>query len=376
MKSITDAFPEAKTAMEKFNEDLKTGFEESLSGQGIQSGAVGRKLCDIVKDTLDNVDMPDTSREALSEAFEAGLKGIQLDMEEFSMELKNSGMETTEAFGKGINDMEALAAVSGSRDDALLYFGNLINEDAAWSALVSACDEKGGNIPEWIGQGIDRNKGVVASAARSLINTIENSLGSEINVQVSLSMANAAIAEAEGGTSKGAPKLSLPWMGTGSGSKGTVPKGSAKKSKFARNARGGIYSSPIATILAEDGDSEAVIPLNSSSRAKALWRDAGKMLGMEPVEDKTAYNSLPAKRNRQAYEEIKAFTSGNSPSPGNASTGGNVYITCSPQITIKGNADKNTVSKAFSGSYAELSKVLDRYFADKKRVSLSGKVAF
>lgn len=380
MKSITDAFPEAKTAMEKFNEDLKTGFEESLSGQGIQSGAVGRKLCDIVKDTLDNVDMPDTSREALSEAFEAGLKGIQLDMEEFSMELKNSGIETTEAFGKGINDMEALAAVSGSRDDALLYFGNLINEDAAWSALVSACDEKGGNIPEWIGQGIDNNKGVVASAARNLINTIENSLGSEINVQVSLSMANAAVAEAKGGASKGAPSLSLPWMGTGTGSstvpKGSTKKGGAKKSKLAKNARGGIYSSPIATILAEDGDSEAVIPLNSSSRAKSLWRNAGKMLGMEPVEDRTAYNSLPAKRNRQAYEEIKAFTSGNSPSPGNASTGGNVYITYSPQVTIKGNADKNVINRALSGNYTEFSKFLDRYFADKKRVSLSGKVAF
>ncbi len=97
---------------------------------------------------------------------------------------------------------------------------------------------------------------------------------------------------------------------------------------------------------------------------------------MEPVEDRTAYNSLPAKRSRQVYEEIKAFTARTSPSPGNASTGGNVYITCSPQITIKGNADRNTINKAFSGSYAELGKMLDRYFADKKRVSLSGKVAF
>ena len=116
--------------------------------------------------------------------------------------------------------------------------------------------------------------------------------------------------------------------------------------------------------------------LNSSSRAKSLWRNAGKMLGMEPVEDRTAYNSLPAKRNRQAYEEIKAFTSGNSPSPGNASTGGNVYITYSPQVTIKGNADKNVINRALSGNYTEFSKFLDRYIADKKRVSLSGKVAF
>lgn len=380
MKSITDAYPEAKTAMEKLGTDMSGRFNEAV-GQGMQVDAMKWAIDDIVKDALDNVDMPDTTKDALSGIFKAGLGGIQSDMQEFAAELEKSGIETTEAFGEGINDIEALAAVSGSADDALSYLGNLIGENDAWSVIAGTCDRRGAKISEQIRDGIEKNKGVVEPAIRSLLDIIDKSIGGAGNAPVNLGMANAAVAKAKGGASKNAPSLSLPWMGTGSGSKGTAPKGStkkggAKKSKLAKNARGGIYSSPIATILAEDGDSEAVIPLNSSSRAKSLWHNAGKMLGMEPVEDRTAYNSLPARRNRQAYEEIKAFTSGNSPSPGNASTGGNVYITYSPQVTIKGNADKNVINRALSGNYTEFSKFLDRYIADKKRVSLSGKVAF
>lgn len=425
MKSITDAYPEAKSAMKKINADLKTGFEEAMSGQGIQNGAIGRKLCDIVKDTLNNVDMTDASRDALSEIFNAGLGGIQSDMEEFATELKNSGIETTQSFGKGINDMEALAAVSGSRDDALAYFGRIIGEDAAWSAIVNASNEKGADIPEQIGKGIDSNKGVVVSATKNLINTIENSLGSEIDVQVSLSMAKAAVIQAKGGVDKGAPKLSLPWNETGTGSKTHTSRTNTKKTKtgsngkLIKNAKGGIYSNPVFTILAEEGDSEAVIPLNNTSRAKALWHNAGKILGMEPSEDKTLYNTSSVTHAKQSYKELEmpvasispvqilteegsreAVTSFNStgmteklwnnisdmpvtsakqayegleilPASSSPSGEGNVYITCSPQITIKGNADKKVINEAFSISQAELARILDKYFGNKKRVSFS-----
>jgi len=376
MKSITDAYPEVKKAMKGLDENLENGFSEALE-QGISRSELNNKLNDIIDSSLDSTGISNEKKDALVELFKSGLGSIWSDMEDYAGEMEKAGIKIPKSYAKGINDIEALSAVSGSTEDAMDYFGKLIGKNDKWAAIVNTCIENGAEIPEEIANGINENSSIVASATENLMNMIKNNLTGTVSAKITLSMAGLAVKEAKGtGVEKSAPSLSLPWMETGTGSSSAKKAAPRNNGKLARNASGGIYSSPIATILAEDGDSEAVIPLNSSSRAKALWRDAGKMLGMEPVEDKTAYNSLPAKRSRQVYEEIKAFTARTSPSPGNASTGGNVYITCSPQITIKGNADKNTVSKAFSGSYAELGKILDRYFADKKRVSLSGKVAF
>ncbi len=372
VNSITEAYPEVKTAMKKLDTELKAGFEEAVSGQGIQNGAMGRKLCEIVKDSLDNVEMSDTSRDALSEALEAGLGNIQSDMEEFAEVIKNSGMEMPKGFGEGMKDTEALAAVSGSRDDALEYFGDIIGENDKWSAIVNTCNENGANIPEQIANGIDSNSSVVAFATENLLNMIENSLGSSINVQVSLDMANSAMQAGEGVYKS---TIKEPVKATNSNSKGSpVKTNTSKPIKLVKNARGGIYSNPIFSILAEEGD-EAVIPLNGSSRAKSLWQNAGKMLGMEPVEDMTLYNTTAITRDKQVYEDFKLITARQSQSSGSNAAGGNINITYSPQITIKGNADKKVVNDALSSNKAEIIKILDAYFDGKKRASFSKQIS-
>lgn len=366
MDSITAAYPEVKTAMKKLDAELKAGFEEAVSGQGIQNGAMGRKLCDIVKDSLDNVEMSDTSRDALSELLKTGLGDIQADMEEFAEVIKNSGMEIPKEFSEGMKDVEALAAVSDSTDDALKYFGNVIGENDKWSAIVNTCNENGANIPEQIANGIDSNSSVVSFATENLLNMIENSLGSSINVQVSLDMASSAMQTGEGVYKTSAKE---PVKTTNSSGKGSpVNTNTSKPVKLVKNARGGIYSNPIFSILAEEGD-EAVIPLNGSSRAKSLWQNAGKMLGMEPVEDRTLYNTTAITRDKQVYEDFKLITAGQSQSSGSSAAGGSINITYSPQITIKGNADKNVINKALSSNEAEIIKILDAYFGGKKRVS-------
>ena len=49
MKSITDAYPEAKTAMEKLGTDMSGRFNEAV-GQGMQVDAMKWAIDDIVKD--------------------------------------------------------------------------------------------------------------------------------------------------------------------------------------------------------------------------------------------------------------------------------------------------------------------------------------
>ena len=48
-----------------------------------------------------------------------------------------------------------------------------------------------------------------------------------------------------------------------------------------KNAHGGIYDSPIITEVAEAGDAEAIIPINGSARAAALYKETGRRLAAQ-----------------------------------------------------------------------------------------------
>ena len=515
MDSIIQAYPEVKPAIEKLETDMSSGFEKMLD-KGTQFAGIKWAIDNIVNDSMDSVEMSGISREGLSELLNAGFTGIQSDMEEFVLEMENSGMEPSKAFKKRINNMEALAAVSGSTDDALDYFGNIIAGNDAWSAVVEAGNKRGAGIQEQIISKIDQDKDVVEAATKILLNKIDQNITGAIDAPINSGMANIAVAEAKGvNIEEGAPKLSPSWtekeiksktaleildmelkagslvndsvdsteiikgltdgmkdteslaavsssaddtitylgkaigenkgwstiidacnengayipeeianginnnssvvayatenlmntlknslngtmstqitlsmsaqaiqagegvyksagkepVSTSNSSKGSpVNTNTSKPVKLVKNARGGIYSNPIFSILAEEGD-EAVIPLNGSSRAKSLWQNAGKMLGMEPVEDMTLYNTTAITRDKQVYEDFKLITARQSQSSGSSATGGSIKITYSPQITIKGNADKNVINKALSSNKAEIIKILDAYFDGKKRAS-------
>lgn len=378
MKSITQAYPETKAAMKTSLPALHEKMQELLEA-GVAGDNFHYEINDVINDVLDNNGISNIEKDAVTELFDAGYSDLIGNMKELATEMEKKNIEIPEAYINGLSEAKGLYAAVDKEKGILAAMNDEVKDNPEWAAIIKFLYDHGANMPKGIADGIDDNIPYINDAINAIMESMNGSYYGEIKVSLDM------VSSYTGKAGQNQPSLHLPWMqsdGTGITGSSAAQKGSAKKAaprnngKLAKNARGGIYSSPIATILAENGDSEAVIPLNSSSRAKALWRDAGKMLGMEPVEDKTAYNSLPAKRSRQAYEEIKAFTARTSSSLGNASVGGNVYITCSPQITIKGNADRNTINKAFSGSYAELGKILDRYFADKKRVSLSGKVAF
>ena len=117
--------------------------------------------------------------------------------------------------------------------------------------IVNTCNENGANIPEQIANGIDSNSSVVAFATENLLNMIENSLGSSINVQVSLDMANSAMQAGEGVYKS---TIKEPVKATNSNSKGSpVKTNTSKPIKLVKNARGGIYSNPIFQYLQKRG---------------------------------------------------------------------------------------------------------------------------
>lgn len=117
-----------------------------------------------------------------------------------------------------------------------------------------------------------------------------------------------------------------------------------------QNARGGIYDKPILTTFAEEG-AEAAIPLDGSDRAKRLWERAGEMLGMFPTGSRDG-------------ALLAGVTSGNE-------DGGsrNIQLSFNPNITIKGNAEREDVQQALTISINELKEMLIQIQREDARVA-------
>ena len=109
----------------------------------------------------------------------------------------------------------------------------------------------------------------------------------------------------------------------------------------AANAAGGIYNrGSFLTTFAEDSP-EAAIPIDGSRRALGLWQETGRRLGAL-----NASGIAPQKS-------------------GTRST----TINFAPQITIQGNADKNTMESAMKDAVSDLRRMLKDIQRDERRLS-------
>lgn len=102
------------------------------------------------------------------------------------------------------------------------------------------------------------------------------------------------------------------------------------------NAQGGIYSQgAFLTSFAEDSP-EAAIPIDGSPRAKGLWAETGRRLGL-----------MPSSR----------------------SSGGSVTVQYSPIVTISGSASKSDLESVMQMSQDRLKRMLRDLQADQRRLA-------
>lgn len=152
---------------------------------------------------------------------------------------------------------------------------------------------------------------------------------------------------------------------TGGGS-----SGGGESVSVAEHASGGIFSKPHLGVVAEAGR-EAVIPLNKSPRAKALWNEAGRQLGM--IQNNRIAAALPVSDETPAAVTGGALTSPVLPSTTSSSVRVDVSM---PSITIQGNADDQTLQKLkqmlqeFRGATVkEVQAALEEAERNKRRVA-------
>lgn len=112
-----------------------------------------------------------------------------------------------------------------------------------------------------------------------------------------------------------------------------------------QSARGGIFSHPYLTWVAEAGYPEVIVPITHDANAYGLWAKAGQMLGINP--------SMPT-------------VSG---VPSSAVPSGSANINFAPTINVQGADAKQDVSQVLEQKMREFDRMMRRWFSDRRRLS-------
>lgn len=128
------------------------------------------------------------------------------------------------------------------------------------------------------------------------------------------------------------------------------------------HASGGIFSKPhIAMFAEENGVSESAIPIKNTANSWNLWSTTGRMLYQKS-------GGMNFSAMATALDQVGA---GKHPGVVAAGAGGeNMVIHYSPQITIQGNADRESIASALQDDYGRFKSFMARYNKTNQRKSL------
>lgn len=371
--TIQTAYPGVKAAMKqlstKMDVELKVAMDKGITGRDLDA-----KMQSVAEESLKGLKVDKTTKNAISELYKSGLDDIYQQMADIRSEISQAGYDTPESLRKSIETTDTILAASGGKTDAQTLLGDKIGNNAEYSTMVQAAAKTGGTVPENMAKGILEGKAKVSDAVNALYDQVESVARSrQIMAPEAVTINTAGAAKATSNTSGDLSKIKIRSTAT------TYHDANGDHTIY-RNALGGIYDREILTTVAEEG-SEAIIPLDGSSRGKNLWWKAGQMLGMLGKSQKSGGGQAPLRkasatmpRDITVYESLKNVsvgekqgTSGNAGSPGQP-----VSVTYSPNIVINGATDQRTVEKALDISQRKFEQLMERYNRSHKRISFGG----
>lgn len=369
--------------MKNFQKNMQSYLEKELKS-GVAASNMGNVMNEAIQYAKSKAKVDPVTADAISELIGSGLGEIYDDMLELQNTAKKQDAELSIDFSQMATDLKSLEAIIDLSDDpamtntdlptwnnqsAVELLGDVVASDEDMAALVLAGTEAGAAYPDGIIEKLKEKQPDVEKAVKSIMETLRTTaeqggilnLGDiEINTNIASNAYKQVTGSSQGTSSKKTLTKSRP-----------VPPALLNRSapRLYKNAKGGIYQNPILTTFAEMGP-EAAIPLDGTSRAKALWQQAGQILGMEAAEDKTLYNTLPMPtRDKELYDRLVKLP----PLPSaTANSAPNIQITYAPTIEIKGNADERTLREAGKKSQEDFSALMDKYFHSNSRVQFSG----
>lgn len=359
MGTIKATYPELAKSMKKMQKEVAKGLKESLKN-GVSAKDSENILMSIVDNARSKVSLNSSDASALKQIMkDSGIESMFDEIDDLQSRINNlDGIDLTKNFEKTLTNKSLFKGVNEKLDDSVdsVYeaLGQDIQSSSEASVVYQAAYEMGGRMPESIAKGFKANEPIARQAVKDMI----NSLGGLYSAQGYTANITGSTASDFINNSKNKITYNTPIGPTQQ--KKSSSGGNSKKTtvKGKKNAKGGIYKNPVISMLAEK-DNEAVIPLNSSPRSKALYQRTGELLGMSFTDDNTSYKQ---RRDVRLYNTVKR-----SPSIG----GEKINITYSPNIQVTGNADEKTLTKVVKMSQAEFAKMMQKYMQSNKRVKFS-----
>lgn len=291
LNTITDAYgDQISEAKKKWEETLDEQFgDEYIQSWQDKTGAMWQ----MVYDTMSNTTYLDTSdRKAISQLLDS-LKPTMEEMQGTIDEYKAKGQEIPQALAEGMNDYEALLALSGSSDAVMNAVGDSIANTDKYDSILNILSEQGKQFPVQVASAIEDNASYATDACDNLYNEVDNALNNifskgidvDANVRINLNPVYDDVGNLTG-----------PW------STDYIEENGGFKMNIPGHAEGGIFNKPHLAAFCEDG-MEAAIPIDGSANAISLWEETGRLLGVNTGEDNMQYiNNL--------YDEVGSILSG------------------------------------------------------------------
>lgn len=298
LNTITDAYgDQISEAKKKWEETLDEQFgDEYIQSWQDKTGAMWQ----MVYDTMSNTTYLDTSdRKAISQLLDS-LKPTMEEMQGTIDEYKAKGQEIPQALAEGMNDYEALLALSGSSDAVMNAVGDSIANTDKYDSILNILSEQGKQLPVQVASAIEDNASYATDACDNLYNEVDNALNNifskgidvDANVRINLNPVYDDVGNLTG-----------PW------STDYIEENGGFKMNIPGHAEGGIFNEPHLAAFCEDG-MEAAIPIDGSANAISLWEETGRLLGvnaginLNPVYDDV--NKLSAFYNGNMYTNTGA----------------------------------------------------------------------
>lgn len=199
--------------------------------------------------------LEDETKDVILE-FTESIKPTQEELQKIIENMKIVPETAVEA----LNNFDALRAISGDKDSILKYIGQVY--------ALSESNPKYGEMIEFIKKDTSNLNDTVAESMTTTEELTKYENASDKIASTALDTLKSSLEEGITAT--------IPVTATASVN---IDVKESTGEKIENNALGGIYDSPLLTWVAEAGTAEAIIPLNSSQRARDLWYEAGEAIG-------------------------------------------------------------------------------------------------
>lgn len=245
---ITSAYnDELELAISEMENTTNTELQKMWENFQITGSIDGYMLFD----ALNRSSLQGSTGDAISELVEQ-MKPTQEHLEKVTANME----EIPETAAEALNNSNALLALTGDKNSILRYIGQAYTSaNPQYTPMIEKIKTDSSTLNDAVVEGLNSKKNLVEGAANNIGDTALDTLRNKLEEGITATIPVTATASVN------------------------IDVKESTGEKIENNALGGIYDSPLLTWVAEAGTAEAIIPLNSSQRARDLWYEAGEAIG-------------------------------------------------------------------------------------------------